>query len=185
MTMKRAFGGAMMLAATACGSGQQTGAPPRGEQVEPPVGALGDGGAERVAAPACVDVSVPPSAEFPFALSFQQARATTKAGDVIDIREVRGDRQRLERGGTYLVRGRYTLSSAEKATLLLSVTAMRRGEGCTTGSSPRGRVTVSRGSGDFELATVLPYEGEPHVTFYVDGRNGGGVYFGSAAQPER
>lgn len=45
----------------------------------------------------------------------------------------------------------------------------------------RGSIRASKGSGEFELATVVPYQGKPHVTFYVDGQNGGGVYFGKGA----
>jgi hypothetical protein len=84
----------------------------------------------------------------------------------------------LKVGGSYVIRGRYTLQSLPEATLLLSVT--------TSGPSghapvpPGASVRVTRGSGEFELRRELTDEGWPHLTFYDvnDGRPVGGVYFG-------
>lgn len=182
----RALTAALVITAAAgCRVGGSPELPARVDRLEAEVAALKSQGGVPQSAPAaapsngraCVDVNVPPSTQFPFVVDVERGSTSIKAGDAIEIREVRGTRQKLERGGIYLVRGSYTLGSADEARLLFSVTAERPGEGCTSGNS-RGSMRVSKGSGVFELATVVPYQGKPHVTFYVDGQNGGGVYFG-------
>lgn len=175
-----------LVTAAGCGAGGSPELQARVDRLEAEVAALKSQGRVPHPAPAprsartCVDVNVPTSTQFPFVLDVERGSTSTKAGDAIEIQEVRGTRPQLEQGGTYLVRGTYTLSSADEATLLFSVTAERPGEGCTSGNS-RGSIRASKGSGEFELATVVPYQGKPHVTFYVDGQNGGGVYFGKGA----
>ena len=124
-----------------------------------------------------VDVSIPAGTRFPYTVPFERGASNFKPGDRIVIREVRGTRKAFEPGGIYRVVGEYTLGSAAEAQLALSVTAVRRGEGCTSGNQ-RGTQSVTRGSGTFDLAVVMPYPGHPHLTFYVAGRNAGGVYFG-------
>ncbi len=188
MTMIRALTAAFVITvATGCGAGGSPELRARVDRLEAEVAALKSQGRVHQSAPAaaprsartCVDVNVPPSTQFPFVVDVERGSTSIKAGDAIEIREVRGTRPQLEQGGNYLVRGSYTLGSADEARLLLSVTAERPGEGCTSGNS-RGSMRVSKGSGDFELATRVPYQGKPHVTFYVDGQNGGGVYFGNS-----
>lgn len=121
-----------------------------------------------------VDTSIGLGTEFPYVVEYERSADTIGAGDRIRVTEVRGTRPRFERGGIYLVKGEYTLSSADEARLLFSVTAEGPG-GCTKGN-PRGAQNVARGSGTFELAAPFPYDGKPHVTFYVRGSNAGGVY---------
>jgi hypothetical protein len=124
-----------------------------------------------------VDASIPEGTKFPYRVPYEIGSSSLKSGDRIVIREIRGTRARFEEGGIYKVIGEYTLASAEEARLALSVTAVRRGDGCTS-SNGRGTQRVVRGSGGFELAALIPYPGNPHLTFYIAGRNSGGVYFG-------
>jgi hypothetical protein len=124
-----------------------------------------------------IDVSIPAGTQMTTAVAFDVGHTNTRAGDRITITDVHGTRGDFAVGGTYLVRGEYTLASADEATLGFSVTAMVPGEGCTYGNT-RQTVHVSRGSGTFELANGIPYRGYPHVTFYVQGQGSGGVYFG-------
>ena len=56
-----------------------------------------------------------------------------------------------------------------EAELGFTVTATRPGEGCTHNGSALGSKKITRGSGTFELATPIPYDGYPHVSFYVKG----------------
>jgi hypothetical protein len=130
--------------------------------------------------PACqrvVDTSFPADTRFPYSVKYELGVSNLKLSDRIVIKEVRGTRPKFEEGGIYRVRGEYTLGSAAEAKLALNVTAVRRGEGCTSGNR-RGDQKVLRGSGTFELAAPMPYHGYPHLTFYIDGKNAGGTYFG-------
>ena len=124
-----------------------------------------------------IDITIPAGTQMTTPVAFDVGRTNTRPGDRITITEVRGTSATFALGGTYLVRGEYTLASADEATLALSVTAIVPGEGCTSGND-RGTVHVSRGSGKFELANGIPYRGYPHITFYVQGQGSGGVYFG-------
>jgi len=124
-----------------------------------------------------IDISIPEGTKFPYTVPYELGASSLKSGDRIVIREVRGTRPTFEPGGIYRVVGEYTFGSAAEASLALSVTAVRRGEGCTSGPG-RGTQKVIRGSGTFDLVSVMPYPGHPHVTFYVSGNNAGGVYFG-------
>ena len=119
-----------------------------------------------------IDISFPAATKFPEAVPFELGRTDVRNGDRITIREVRGTRKDFAVDGIYVVRGDYTLASADEAVLGLNVTG-----GCTS-HTERGHVTIKKGSGAFELAIKLAYVGQPHVTFYVNGEGSGGVYFG-------
>ena len=94
-------------------------------------------------------------------------------GDEIVIDEVRGDRPELKEGGTYRVRGRYTLGSRPEALLALFVT-----NGDSSGAQKT--AVVAAGSGSFDLRFTLERSGGPHVSFYPTGGGSsfGGIYFG-------
>jgi hypothetical protein len=141
------------------------------------------GPTQRIPCAQIMDASVPSGTAFPFVIHYAAAPPDTRAGDAITITEVRGTSPVLTVGGMYLVRGTYTLASAPDAELGFHVTATRPGEGCTNGNG-RESQTIARGSGSFELATRVVYEGRPHVSFYVAGQGSGGVYFdGRPASP--
>lgn len=101
-------------------------------------------------------------------------------GDAISIRIVRGDRPRLEIGGTYLVQGEYRLSSAPTGRVGLMLTTRN------AGPVPVGRrqnTRVMQGAGTFTLVAGVQATGDLHVSFYLpNGRPGsessrGGIYF--------
>jgi len=119
-----------------------------------------------------IDISFPASTKFPENVAFDLGRSDLRAGDHLSIREVRGTQKEFAKDGIYIVRGDYTLASADEAVLGLNVSG-----GCTSGAE-RGHVAIKKGSGKFELAVKIAYVGQPHVTFYVNGEGSGGVYFG-------
>jgi len=120
----------------------------------------------------CVDISFAADTQFPETVAFDIGRTTLRGNDKIAIREVLGTRKDFAKDGIYLVRGDYTLTTADEAVLGLNVTG-----GCTS-HTERGHVSIKKGSGKFELAVKVAYVGQPHVTFYVNGEGSGGVYFG-------
>lgn len=131
---------------------------------------------------------VPIEQRFPFVIKFHTWRADEgfRRGDKITITTVRGDRKKIEPGGTYLVQGTYTLGSAMIGTLALSLTS--------TGQSPGGAwgkdqfYKIERGTGAFSLIATMRYYGDYHVSFYLpkDSKttdrkaptsSAGGIYF--------
>lgn len=101
-----------------------------------------------------------------------------REGDRIVIREIRGTASTFELGGTYRIQGHYSLASADRATLLASITAASNSG--PAGAQDEAHVSVARGAGEFVLEFKIETAGYPHVTFYgPDGHPFGGVYFGS------
>ena len=99
------------------------------------------------------------------------------AGDLITITSVRGDRNHIEPGGSYLVEGSYTLVSADSADLALFCTT--RGPSGPTPIQDSERIKVTRGGGKFRLYQTNVADGWLHVSFYPDNSKlHGGVYFG-------
>jgi hypothetical protein len=90
------------------------------------------------------------------------------ARDVISVESVVGDRDTIAAGGTYRIRGHYTLASSADAIMAAFAT--------TDAGSPSSRtyscghtansMKVVRGSGDYELTLCIESVGEPHVSFY-------------------
>ena len=137
----------------------------------------------------CKDVSIPEGTTIDVPVAFDLGVSTTVPGDRITIKEVRGTRSDFALGGVYLVRGEYTLASADEATLALGVGATDPHNACTMGNT-RGRQHVMRGSGTFELATTFVHRGYPGISFFPAGGNaplrgagGGGLRFGKGEFP--
>ncbi len=124
--------------------------------------------AERASATG-VDASVPPGTRFTYDVAVAPTTSNLETGDAVTITSVRGTRGDLEPGGGYVVRGTYTLASADSATLALNVTAVRSGAGHSR-SDGQDELVVKRGSGSFEPRKRMPYPGKPHLTFYVAGQ---------------
>lgn len=129
-------------------------------------------------------VAAPSEADFPHLIPVESwlAAGGFSRGDQIAIRLVRGNRPRLEPGGTYLVLGTYTLASHAEATLALSLTAS--GPAGRGAWSPTQRRKIAQGSGEFALVAPMRSAGEFHVSFYVADRQDprrsfarGGIYF--------
>ena len=124
-------------------------------------------------------VLAPPAThpQFTDAVSVELGASEFHDGDTIVITEVRGTKATLQLGQSYVVTGRYHLSSRDSATLLLSVTATNGGVSSPT---PESTVRVARGDGEFTLTKRLDSVGYPHLTFYgTDGQPVSGVYFGT------
>ncbi len=97
-------------------------------------------------------------------------------GDGIVITSLRGNRRHLEPGGSYVLEGSYTLSSAARANLAWFATSPSPAAGQPV--TREEDVEVARGSGRFRLKKTLKSPGWLHVSFYVKGRPHGGIYFG-------
>ncbi len=114
---------------------------------------------------------------FPYVIQFELGEAEFAPGDAIKIQGLRGTKEQIAPGGTYLVTGTYALSSREEATLAWYVTTTNVGPSTF---DPRQVVRVKKGTGSFRLVKPLTQEGYLHVTFYPvpSGSGFGGVYFG-------
>ena len=115
-------------------------------------------------------------AEFPYVIQTESGATELAPGDALVITSVRGNRKHLEPGGRYLATGSYTLASADSAELAWFSTS--RGPGGSTPVTDDEHVNISRGSGSFQLKKTLLGDGWLHVSFYVNGRSHGGIYFG-------
>jgi hypothetical protein len=121
--------------------------------------------------------SIPDVAQMTTAVPFDLGQTSKQGGDRITITEVRGTRGDFALGGSYIVRGEYTLASADQADLAFNITAIDPADGCGY-TNPRQHQRVTRGTGTFEVANTLTIRGYPHVTLYVRGSGTSGVYFG-------
>jgi len=126
----------------------------------------------------CIDVSGQIGSSFDYPVAFDTGLTNSRAGDRIAITDIHGTRPDFGAGGTYVVKGEYTLASADEADIGFHTTATAAGQGCTRGGHARAHQHVTRGSGTFEVVNVIPYVGYPHVSFYIGGEGSGGVYFG-------
>ena len=106
-------------------------------------------------------------------LAFELGTTRFAAGDDIHIDEIRGDDPAFGDGGSYVVRGHYTLASHPNALLAINET-----NGESTGSQKD--VKVDGGTAAFELRCNVVHRGWPHIAFYPasGGTTFGGVHFG-------
>jgi hypothetical protein len=65
-------------------------------------------------------------ARFPHRIEFETRRAQRSDADTLEITELRGTRPKIERGGEYVLRGKYHLGSFEKGRVVFYET---EGEG--------------------------------------------------------
>jgi hypothetical protein len=114
------------------------------------------------------------------AIKFEVRRAAFAPGDDVQVDAVLSERDDITEGGSYVVRGRYTLRSRERAHLALFSTS---GESAVTPA----RVVVEAGSGAFEFRVVVRRAGYLRVSFYpTDGGDGfGSATFGRGAPAHR
>jgi hypothetical protein len=114
---------------------------------------------------------------FPQIIQYELGASGFPVGDEITITSVRGDREHIEPGGSYLVEGTYTLDSANSANLALYCTS--RGPSGPTPVQDGQRIKITRGSRRFHLYETNLADGWLHVSFYPDNSKlHGGVYFG-------
>lgn len=114
----------------------------------------------------------------PARMNYELGQREFVAGDDIVISEIIGSRDDFSVGGTYTIKGRYTLRSQDKAMLSAFTTSQN-----TTGPTrvqPDQTVAVKRGGGSFNLTMTIVDEGYPHISFYPHdgGSSFGGIYFG-------
>ncbi len=121
--------------------------------------------------------TIPDAAQMTNTVPFDIGQTSNQGADRITITDIHGTQGDFAIGGSYVVRGQYTLASADDADLAFFVTAIDRADACGS-VNPRQTQHVTRGSGTFELANTLGISGYPHVTFYVGGSGTSWVYFG-------
>jgi len=102
--------------------------------------------------------------------------------DRIVIEQVVATSPELTFGDKVTVRGRYVLSSKEKAQLCLYLTTLSA-VGAESDFQTQ-KTEIKRGSGSFELTEVVRHPGHLHLSFYpVPGGNRfGTLYFGTTQQ---
>jgi hypothetical protein len=120
-------------------------------------------------------VNVKPCGEFEYDIPFALGESSLKAGDAISISGLRGDRPKLEEGGSYCIFGAFTLTSVPAATLFLYST---NGESVATHAE---RSTPAPGTGAVAFHVRIAKKGDLHLSFYPVGSGSslGGVYFGN------
>jgi hypothetical protein len=122
-----------------------------------------------------------PEPQFPFVMHYELGASGFFSGDKITITEVRGDREHIEPGGSYLVEGSYALASADSATLAFYCTT--RGPSGPTPDQPGEYIKATKGRGKFHLYETNIPDGWLHVSFYPDNSSlNGGVYFGEKSK---
>ena len=115
--------------------------------------------------------------QFPQVIPYELGASGFAAGDQITITSVRGNREHIEPGGSYLVEGTYTLASADGASLALFCTT--RGPSGPTPIQDGQRIKITTGTGKFSLYETNVPDGWLHVSFYPHHSDWhGGVYFG-------
>jgi hypothetical protein len=65
--------------------------------------------------------ALPPPVDFPYSVQFAQGEGQLKKGDTIAVSDVRGTTSRFAKGNIYLLRGKCTLASQDRATLAAMV----------------------------------------------------------------
>ena len=116
--------------------------------------------------------------ELPYAVRYELGDAEFAPGDNITIQEVRGTSDTISTGGTYSVKGTYSLGSRDEANLAFYTTTIS--DSGPTAVDPKQHVRIKKGTGSFHLVKTLSSDGYLHVSFYPvpSGSGFGGVYFG-------
>lgn len=119
--------------------------------------------------------------EHHYPIDFEIIKQAFLEGDSIEITEIIGTTDKIEPGQTYIIKGKYELSSVDEASLHIYAT---NGEV----ESQQGPV-VKRGNGDFVRTFTYKKQGWLHLSFYPaeGGGSFGNVYFtqkGSGENPE-
>jgi hypothetical protein len=115
----------------------------------------------------------PKEAGLTYVVAYEVGSDECRDGDRITINRVDGSNPEFVAGGTYRVRGTYTLASRDTALMELWV---MNGETDTTPSA-----TLRRGTGEFDFLFTVTRPGFPHISLYPVGGGSAfaAVYFGS------
>jgi hypothetical protein len=118
------------------------------------------------------------SVELSHEIRYELGIAEFAPGDKITIQQVRGTSDTISTGGTYSVKGTYTLGSRDEADLAFFTTTLS--DSGPTPIDPRQHIRIKKGTGSFQLAKTLNADGYLHISFYPvpSGSDFGGVYFG-------
>ena len=118
--------------------------------------------------------------EFPYTVKFEQGATRFLKGDDITILEIRGTAREFTAGNIYWIKGTYTLTSHDRATLAAFTTAKEAADGNSRFLKVQTAV-VTRGHGTFTVFLPMGCRGWPHVSFYPadGGEVFGGNYFGT------
>jgi hypothetical protein len=125
-----------------------------------------------------------PLPDFPHVVPFEPGVHYFDPGDDITVSSVRGTAETFQVGGSYLIRGTYTLANSHLAYLATSVTVGNsvQDPGCTY--IPQQLMLVKKGTGNYALLLPVCYPGFPHLAFYLADFGGslpefGGPVFGT------
>ena len=119
---------------------------------------------------------------FPHRIEFETRSAQRSEADTLEITELRGTRPKIERGGEYVLRGKYRLSSFEKGRVVFYETE-GEGKGSYSYDVDLQYRRITKGEGTFELLHAMPLKGWFHVE--LEGEKGDGsivicnIYFGT------
>jgi hypothetical protein len=125
------------------------------------------------------DTGFPDKTPLTESVAFTVSETTLTTGNAIVIDEVRGTSSKFEVGGAYVVRGHYTLATADEARLALSTRTHTLGN-CSRGST-RQATTAHRGTASFELAYRIPFEGDVNLYLANGDTTRGGIIIGHTA----
>ncbi|HEY1684077.1 MAG TPA: hypothetical protein VGG19_04900 [Tepidisphaeraceae bacterium] len=99
-------------------------------------------------------------------------------GDSVVITDIHGTASTITPGNIYCIKGTYTLTSHDSATLAASTTSKYRFQGIGSWIEKQS-INIVKGTGSFTLYLPLSIEGSPHISMYGEGGSFGGVYFGT------
>ena len=110
-------------------------------------------------------------------LPVETGPAEFAAGDSVTVTEIHGSNPTIVSGGSYRVRGRWTLASRDAADLAVWVK-----DGQCAGNTS---IPIARGSGEFDLTFMMMSKGHPVLSLRTPGTGDafGFVYFREAGGP--
>jgi len=121
------------------------------------------------------------ASRFQYDVPIETGKVWSAGPDRISILEIWGTRPRIEVGGHYLVRGTYTLKSADAGEVFFHV----KGPSNAGSDLDLQHVQVRRGSGNFSVVHGFSKDGNCHVSLFAqkgsDYVPAADLYFGSGA----
>jgi uncharacterized protein (TIGR03435 family) len=151
--------------------------PPAAQTVKAPKPAAAEPAEPKTASAQTAPIAKPDSDSDLKRVQFKIGKTFFEPGDSIVIEDVRGTSDRITPGNIYEIKGRYTLTSQDGASLGASVTVSRETKnypGLATDTTK-----IARGNGRFTLWMYMRDPGDPHLSFYPmgGGNSFAGIYF--------
>lgn len=116
--------------------------------------------------------------EYPYVVQFEKGAGKFLDGDEITITEIRGTAKEIKPGNKYRIIGKYKLHSNATARISAYTTVKDAKDDHGPTQSAQSQ-EITQGDGDFTLVLPMSVPGWPHVSFYANGDDLGGVYFGT------